>query len=67
MTSCIRVNRFYFTPRDRLYIMSAKEQGGLDRKIAIFAKVQYLIYVDIVGGSEKVKIYADIIWGWSPT
>ena len=47
--------------------MSAKEQGGLDRKIAIFAKVQYLIYVDIVGGSEKVKIYADVIWGWSPT
>ena len=41
--------------------MSAKEQGGLDRKIAIFAKVQYLIHVEIVAGSEKVKKYADVI------
>ena len=61
MTSCIRVNTFYLTPRDRLYITSAKEQGGLDRKIAIFAKVQYLIHVEIVAGSEKVKKYADVI------
>ena len=30
------------------------------QKIAIFADVQYCIYADIVGGSEKVKKHADI-------
>ena len=29
--------------------------------MAMFADVQYYIYADIVGGSEKVKKYADII------
>ena len=28
--------------------------------MAVFADVQYCIYADIVGGSEKVKKHADI-------
>ena len=39
MTSKIRVNTFYLTPRDRLYITSEKPWGGWERKIAIFANV----------------------------
>ena len=27
--------------------------------------VQYYFYADIVGGSEKVQNYADVIHGWS--
>ena len=30
-----------------------------------FADIQYYIYTDIVGGSEKVQNYADVIYGWS--
>ena len=30
--------------------------------MASFADVQYFIYADIVGGSEK---FADVIYGWS--
>ena len=37
---------------------------GWDRKIAIFADVQYYIYAD-VGWVKKVSKYADIILGWS--
>ena len=37
------------------------------RKTVIFADVQYCIYADIVGGSEKVQNYADVIYGWSLT
>ena len=37
--------------------------------MAIFADVQYSTYADIVadivGGSEKVQNYADVINGWS--
>ena len=33
-------------------------------KMVIFANIQYYIYIDIVGGSEKVKKYADVIEGW---
>ena len=29
--------------------------------------VQYRTNVDIVGGSETVQIYADVIYGWSLT
>ena len=29
--------------------------------MVIFADVQYCTYVDIVGGSEKVQRYADVI------
>ena len=35
--------------------------------MTIFADVQQNIYVDIMGGSEKVPIYADVIQGWSLT
>ena len=35
--------------------------GGWIQKMAIFADVQNYIYADILGGSEKVKKYADII------
>ena len=40
---------------------SAKELGGWGWKMNIFANVQYCIYADIVGGSEIVQKYADII------
>ena len=33
--------------------------GG--RKMASFANVQYFIYADIVGGSENVQKYVDVI------
>ena len=33
--------------------------------MASFAEVQYCIYADTVGGSEKVQNYADVIYGWS--
>jgi hypothetical protein len=33
--------------------------------MASFADVQYCIYADMVGGSEKVQTYADVIYGWS--
>ena len=36
--------------------------------MASFADVQYLLYLlyaDLVGGSEKVQTYVDVIYGWS--
>ena len=33
--------------------------------MASFADVHYCIYADMVGGSEKVQNYAEIIYGWS--
>jgi hypothetical protein len=36
-------------------------------KKAVFADVQYYIYADKVGGSEKVQNYADVIYEWSLT
>ena len=44
------------------YITSAKGLGGWVYKIASFAKVQYCVYADIVGGSEKVPNYSDVIY-----
>ena len=41
--------------------MSAKGLGGWGQKIGIFADIQYCIYSNIVGGSEKVEKYADIL------
>ena len=41
--------------RDHPYITSAEGLGGWVRKMAIFPDVQYFIYADIVGGSEKVQ------------
>ena len=35
--------------------------------MASFAVVQYHIYADIMGGSEKVQKCADIRYGWSLT
>ena len=35
--------------------------GGGVQKRAVFADVQYCIYANIVGGSEKVQKYADVI------
>ena len=46
---------------DHPYITSAKGLGGWGQKMVIFADVQYCTYVDIVGGSEKVQRYADVI------
>ena len=33
--------------------------------MASFAEIHCCIDADIVGGSEKVKNYADVIYGWS--
>ena len=33
--------------------------------MASFADVQYYIYADIVGGSEKVQYYDNVIYGCS--
>ena len=41
--------------------MSAKGLGGWGQKIEIFSDIQYLIYSNIVGGSENVEKYADIL------
>ena len=41
--------------------------GGWVQKMTSFAEVQCSINADIVGGSEKVQNYADIINGWSLT
>ena len=41
--------------RDHPYITTAEELGGWVCKMAIFADVQYFIYAEIVGGSEKVQ------------
>ena len=49
--------------RDHPYITSAKGLGGWVPKMAVFADVQYCIYADIVGGSEKVPKYVDVIYG----
>ena len=51
--------------RDRPFITSVKELSEWVRKMAIYTEVQYFIYADIVGGSEKVQSYADVIYGWS--
>ena len=34
--------------------------------MAIFAHGQYCIYVDIVGGLEKVHKYADVMYRYGP-
>ena len=47
--------------RDHSYNMSAKGLGEWGQKMAVFADVQHYIYADIVGGSEKVQKYADVI------
>ena len=52
--------------RDHPYITSVKGLGGWVQKGVVFADVQYCIYADIVGGSEKVQKYFDVIYGWSP-
>ena len=45
------------------YITSAKGVGGSGKwPDADDADVQYCIYTDIVGGSEKVQNYADVIY-----
>jgi hypothetical protein len=33
--------------------------------MAIFADLQYFIYADIAGGSEKVVEFVDVILAWS--
>ena len=40
---------------------SSKELGGWNEILAIFAKFLYSVHADIVGGSEKVQNYADVI------
>ena len=52
---------FWQRLRDHPYITSPKELGRWGQKMAIFADVQYCIYADIVGGSEKVQKYADVM------
>ena len=41
--------------RDHSYVTTVEELGGWVWKMAIFADVQYFIYAEIVGGSEKVQ------------
>ena len=55
--------RTAISTKDHLYITSAKGLGGCGRKIAIFADVQYSVFIlkNVVGGSEKVQKYADVI------
>ena len=52
---------------DHPYITSGKGLGEWVQKVAVFEDVQYYIYADKVGGSEKVQNYADLIYGWSLT
>ena len=51
--------------REHPYITSAKGLGGWVKKMAVFANVQYCVYIDIVGGSEQVQKCADVIKEWS--
>ena len=55
--------RTAISTKDHLYITSAKGLGGWGRKIAVFADVQYSVFIlkNVVGGSEKVQKYADVI------
>ena len=46
-------NTYIESRRDHPYITSAKGLGGWGQKMSIFADVQYCIYANIVGGSEK--------------
>ena len=46
---------------DHPYITSAKGLGGWSQNIIIFTDVQNRIHADIVGGSEKLQKYSDII------
>jgi hypothetical protein len=50
----------YYVSKRTGWVGSKKKGGGE------FADVQYCIYADIVGGSEKVQKYFDVIYGWSP-
>ena len=50
--------------RNHPYIMSAKGLGGWVLKRASFWWRSVLFYPDIVGGSEKVKKCADVLYGW---
>ena len=38
------------------FLRQQKDWVGLDNIMASFADIQYCIYADIVGGSEKYKI-----------
>ena len=42
---------------------------GGSRKLPVLLTFtnMYCIYADIVGGSEKVQNYTDVIYAWSPT
>ena len=53
----IRILKIYVsrTIRDHPYIKLAKGLGGWRRKMAIFADVQYCIYVEGVGGWVKKR------------
>ena len=58
-----------FLARNHPYITSGKGLAGWvgsKKGGGEFADVQYCIYADIVGGSEKVQKYSDVIYGWSP-
>ena len=61
----------FFQVGDHPYITSAKELCGQGKKLTIFPDVQYCIYAEIVGGSEKVgqkkskNMLTYYILGWS--
>ena len=42
-------------------MMSEKGLGQWGQKMAVFADVQYCIYANKEGGSEKVQKYSDVI------
>ena len=48
--------------RDHPYITSAK-LWDRSRKCSILQTFS-TIYTDLAGGSEKVQVYADILYGW---
>ena len=50
---------------DHPYITSVTELGGWVQKKVVFDDLQYCNYADILSGSEKVEICADVIYGWS--
>ena len=54
---------------DHLHIASAEWLGGWvwSRNWAFFADCQYCIYADLLGGSETIQNYTDVIYGWPLT
>ena len=56
---------FCLTKGPSIYYVS--KGTGWVQKMELLADIRYCIHAYIVGGSEKVQNFADVIYGWSPS